>query len=317
MKKIYKILLVITFTFLFISQAEAKSYLELECPKTAGTNKTVTCRVYAKSDTNAEITSANANGSGKVSKVTYNALRSEISGNSTEVGTISVKLSSETGSARVTVSMNIGDNYKETTATITVKSSSNTLSKLTVNGTSVLSGKTITTSQKTAIISATASHSTSKITGLGSKNLSCGLNTYKVKVTPQIGSSKTYTVTINRTCQNTNEQTNTSGVYLKNITVSKGKLSPTFTKEQTSYTVEVSKDTDKITVTGIRNSSNQTVTGNVENKKLEYGSNTIKITVKQNGNQETYTVNVIRKETSASNYLSTLSLSSGTIKFMR
>lgn len=317
MKKIYKVLLVITFTFLFMAKVDAKSYLELDCPSSAGTGQTITCKVYAKSDTNVEITNPDANGRGKVSNVTYKALRSEISGKQTTVGNVSVKLGSETGTAVITVSMNIGENYKETSESITVRSSSNTLSQLKVNGTSALNGRTISTKEKTATITAVASHNTSKISGTGRKKLSCGINTYNIKVTSQMGSTKTYKVTVNRTCQtNNNEQANTSGIYLKNIQVSKGKLSPSFTKEQTNYTVEVNNDVDKITVTGVRNSSNQTVTGNVENKTLEYGTNTIRITVKQNGNQETYTVNVIRKKSSSSNnYLSTLSLSSGTIEF--
>lgn len=317
MKKIYKVLLVITFTFLFMAKVDAKSYLELDCPSSAGTGKTISCKVYAKSDTNVEITNPDANGRGKVSNVTYKALRSEISGKQTIVGNVSVKLGSETGTAVITVSMNIGENYKETSESITVKSSSNTLSQLKVNGTSALNGRTISTKEKTATITAIASHNTSKISGTGRKKLSCGINTYNIKVTSQMGSTKTYKVTVNRTCQtNNNEQVNTSGIYLKNIQVSKGKLSPSFTKEQTNYTVEVNNNVDKITVTGVRNSSNQIVTGNVENKTLEYGTNTIRITVKQNGNQETYTVNVIRKKSSSSNnYLSTLSLSSGTIEF--
>lgn len=313
MKKIYKILLTLTFTFLFMGQIEAKSYLELDCPTSAGTNKTTTCTVYAKSDTNAELTNINADGVGKVSKVSYKAIKNEISGAKEKVGTISITTSSETGTAKINISMNIGENYVETSKNITIKSSSNTLSSLTANGISVLNGKTITTTNQTVTIKAVASHSTSKITGTGTKNLSCGLNTYKITVTSQIGTTKTYTVTINRNCAST--QTTTSGVYLKNIYISSGTLSPTFQKNITTYTVEVSKDIDKITITGIRNSSNQTITGNVENKILEYGTNEVKIKVKQNGIQTTYTINVIRKQDSSSAYLSTLSLSSGTIEF--
>lgn len=147
-------------------------------------------------------------------------------------------------------------------------------------------------------------------TTIGKKTLKCGSNTISTEVKAQDGTGKyTYTFTVNRTC---NED-----VTLKDIKVSAGTLTPTFSATTKEYTVEVTSEINKITITGEKNSSTQTITGNVTDRVLKYGDNEFSLVVtSEKGTKETYKVKVTRKDTRETlNTLSAIELSAGKLKF--
>lgn len=69
----------------------------------------------------------------------------------------------------------------------------------------------------------------------GTEKLSTGNNNYKIIVTAEDGSTKTYTVVVSRGL-NMTEESLSSNVYLKSITVKKGSLKENFNKEVFDYT---------------------------------------------------------------------------------
>jgi len=85
---------------------------------------------------------------------------------------------------------------------------------------------------------------------------------------------------------------------LKNLTVSSGELSPEFDAFVTEYTVHVASDVTSITITGVANHNGAKVEGNVIDKTLNIGANTIPITVTAEDGVSTriYTVTVIREQ---------------------
>ena len=87
-------------------------------------------------------------------------------------------------------------------------------------------------------------------------------------------------------------------VPYKELTVSKGTLSPDFDKEKLSYTVTVPSSVDKITINGVLESVNATATGlGIHN--LKQGRNEFQIVVTSKDNKKrTYSVVVYRVESS-------------------
>lgn len=86
----------------------------------------------------------------------------------------------------------------------------------------------------------------------GTEKLSTGNNNYKIIVTAEDGSTKTYTVVVSRGL-NMTEESLSSNVYLKSITLKKGSLKESFNKEVFDYTytgseIEAVPEDDKSTV---------------------------------------------------------------------
>lgn len=96
----------------------------------------------------------------------------------------------------------------------------------------------------------------------GTEKLSTGNNNYKIIVTAEDGSTKTYTVVVSRGL-NMAEESLSSNVYLKSITVKKGSLKENFNKEVFDYTytgseIEAVPEDDKSTV-NIINRKNKSI----------------------------------------------------------
>jgi hypothetical protein len=91
---------------------------------------------------------------------------------------------------------------------------------------------------------------------------------------------------------------------LTNLTVSEGILSPAFDPDIANYSVTVGNTVTSIGVTGIANYNCATVTGNVDGKSLNLGTNTVNVTVKSHNNavQRTYTVVITRLTTACGTY---------------
>jgi uncharacterized repeat protein (TIGR02543 family) len=85
---------------------------------------------------------------------------------------------------------------------------------------------------------------------------------------------------------------------LKSLTMTQGKMSPTFSPSLTDYTVLLSYDIATVSVTGMPRHSNASVTGNVENASLAVGDNiiSIEVTAEDGVNKTIYRILVTRAD---------------------
>lgn len=150
----------------------------------------------------------------------------------------------------------------------------------------------------------------------------------KSSITKKIVVNSTGTITSHNTVvsgdatnnNSNNNQTNTNAdTYLKDIKLSRGILTPSFSKNVFKYSVNVDSDVSEISIDGIKNDVNQVIDGEVANQTLNYGKNTFKLIV-TNGTspKRIYEVVITRKDNRDTNaFLSSLSLSSGTVNFSK
>ncbi|NGZ03111.1 MAG: hypothetical protein CV090_08685 [Nitrospira sp. WS238] len=142
--------------------------------------------------------------------------------------------------------------------------------------------------------------------------------TVSITVTAPNGSSQTYTVTINRAASGNN---NLSALRVEAETV-RQTLSPPFSSRETGYTVNVGTKVTAITVDATKADPNAVISGSLPNEgqatiQLNGPGNPtpVSITVTaQNGISKTYTITVNRAAPSSNNDLSTLSVTSGTLR---
>ena len=209
---------------------------------------------------------------------------------------------------------------KEVTVT-KPKSSVNTLSSLKVDGTAVAGFTSANTSytindvNKTSVnITATATDSKATITGTGTKNLQYGANSFNIVVTAENGAQRTYTIVINR------RDTRSGNNNLKSLSVDKGKIN--FSKNTTSYTVNVDHDVKEITISASAEDSKATVSGAGKKTLKDYSNDFNVVVTAENGAQKTYTIKVIRKDAegnvgalSADNTVSSITITNYDFKF--
>lgn len=200
--------------------------------------------------------------------------------------------------------------------TIRIQNNNANLNDITINGESIngftttkTSGYDLSVNKKTIDIQAAKSDANAIVKGTGETILSCGDNKREIKVEAEDKTTKVYTLNIKRTCSDVST--------LKGITLSSGILSPSFDKDTKEYKVDVSKDTDKITITPIKTDEQQEIKGDIGEKELKFGKNTFKIEViSEKGTTTTYTLNITREDSRDGNrYLSSIKLSSGKIMF--
>lgn len=154
---------------------------------------------------------------------------------------------------------------------------------------------TINITKKSSINISVEKSSTVSVTGIGTKNLTCGVNNIDITATSEDKTkTTTYKLVINRTCD--------SDTTLKNIVISSGKLNPSYVASTRSYNVDVTKDIDKITINAVKNNETQKVTGVVKDYALKFGENKFTITVvAENGNSKDYVITVNRQDTRSTN----------------
>ncbi|MDL2239659.1 cadherin-like beta sandwich domain-containing protein, partial [Bacteroidales bacterium OttesenSCG-928-L14] len=156
-------------------------------------------------------------------------------------------------------------NSETTNYTVSVEES---LSEITIEGTPKSSGATVS--------------------GNGTFTLELDLQSFDIVVTAEDGTTtKTYTVVVKRGLSNDAD--------LLSLIVSHGTLTPEFNANITSYMVIVESTVSEITITGVANYENATISGN-GTFILELGSNSFEIVVTaENGTTtKTYTVVIIR-----------------------
>lgn len=150
-------------------------------------------------------------------------------------------------------------------------------------------------------VSATKTDSNSKIiSGVGHYKMDESTKTIEIVVISEDESvTNTYILNVNRTKSSINT--------LKELTVSKGTLSPNFESTITSYTVNVDGDTTSIDVNAVQTDDRASISG-TGTYNLVVGENTITVQVKaESGSILNYVIKVIRAKKSNA-YLSSLTV---------
>ena len=307
----------------------------LECPETTNPGEEVTCNINLNSNEEvigfeADITTSTslvyknytkANGwAGDSSKNKFLIYGNKVSGNSINLGTYTYLVSKE-ASGILTVTFN---NFKITDSQtnplpaqtsverkIRVKSTDNTLSSLTVSGTTLDFSKDTTTynvevDSNATTITAIPTDQYASVAGTGDINLNYGPNKVDITVTAENGTTKVYTINITRP---DNRSTNNN---LKALSLSNGSIS--FDTNKTTYDINIDASTTAITAEV--EDAKATVSGDGV-RNLGYGVNKFDITVTaENGQTKIYTINVTRNDgRDSNNYLATLTTNVGIIDF--
>lgn len=342
MKKNIFILAILFVLCIPYSAKAASVSVSLNCPGSAKASATVSCTVTA-TPSGADLKGIQANiqisngtyasftlGSGWTpysnSASGFSLGRNTAATGVVTVGTLKVKMPSS-GSAIVSLSNVSGSDSSYNTLggnspskSIRVQSNVNTLKALSISNGSLSPAFNASTTSYTATVDATsvtisgsATDSTSKVSGLGTKNLSYGKNTFSIVVTSESGLKKTYTIVITRP---DNRSTNNN---LKSLSLDQGKIS--FNKNTTSYNVSVASNVAQVKVSAtVEDSKASFVNGSgPRTVKLNYGDNKILVKVKaENGSVKTYTITINRKDDRNSDAtLSSLSVEPAIISFKK
>ncbi|GEM_PF-5017679 len=232
------------------------------------------------------------------------------------LGTVSLNYGTNTFKINVTSETGVTRTYTINITRPDTRSKNNYLSSLAVSNTNITFNRNtlvynLSTTSDNVQISATKDDNKASVTGTGRFNLNYGTNTYRVNVTAENGSTRTYTININR------EDTRSSNNNLKSLTLSKGNLN--FNRSTTTYNVDVDKDTTSVKI----EASLEDVKASFENGfgprtiNLNPGNNTIYIKVRNEiGNVKTYTININREDgKSSDSTLKEIKLSEGKIDF--
>ena len=248
---------------------------------------------------------------------TISAIKKDSSSSMTgNLGTVSLNYGTNTFKISVTSEIGVTRTYTINITRPDTRSKNNYLSSLVVSNTNISFNRdtlvyNLSTTSDNVQISATKDDNKASVTGTGRFNLNYGTNTYRVNVTAENGSTRTYTININR------EDTRSSNNNLKSLTLSKGNLN--FNKSTTTYNVDVDKDTTSVKI----EASLEDVKASFENGfgprtiNLNPGNNTIYIKVRNEiGNVKTYTININREDgKSSDSTLKEIKLSEGKIDF--
>lgn len=141
-------------------------------------------------------------------------------------------------------------------------------------------------------IEAIPEDSSSIVTNDGVHNIKTGKNTILVDVASEDGSTRTYTVIVNK-------KSSTDGT-LKDILLSDGTLEPVFDKDTFEYKVVVPSELDSITVTGVVNSISSSITGNGTYNLTENETEIKLVVTSEDGVETTYTIKVEKDVTNSS-----------------
>ena len=187
------------------------------------------------------------------------------------------------------------DNAQKTITVNIPKSDDNNLSNLKIDGTDISSfspSKTNydlgNTENNEINITAVAHDAKASVSGTGMKTLNYGKNNFDIVVTAENGSTKTYTITINK---QDNRSTNN---YLNSLTITNAKIN--FNKGTLNYNIVVENKIDSINIKATPEDGKSTVTGTGEKKLNDY-LNTFSIDVTaENGSTRTYKINISRKD---------------------
>ena len=309
--KIKKIKAILVIVFMIILASCTKVYaasVNLSVPSSVTVGDTITAKITGTAEQwSLELT---ADGSSIAKPYNLTNEGSEISISSsgtyktTKTGTVTFKLTGDysytsgnnvkTQEVNITKTVTVAEK-KEVTPTVTPSpqlSSDATLTNLGINPYD-FSGfdknkeiYNVTVPKETSSVNIYANKRTGQtVTGLGSKNLNVGSNTFKVVVTAEDKkTTKTYTLNITR-------ESISKVATLKNLGIRpndfKGFKSGTF-----SYNVKVPYDVEKINIYAEKTNASSTVTG-LGDKTLDVGANTFKVVVTAEDKKTTKTYTLV------------------------
>ena len=292
--------------------------LSINCPSTATAGAQIGCTINASSNISLagvlakynfstgilfnSFTTANGftNPSGSNSSGFTIMNTSGFSGNVT-LGTLQVTIPNNAASNQIykigLTGINFSDvNYndyflQDVSSDIRIISNNDKLSSLSITGGSInFSPDTLTynttINNSSATISATAADSNAVVTGTGNVSLNYGNNTFNITVRSEAGTTRTYTINVNRPdSRSTNNNLSSLSVDIGNIS---------FNKNTTSYNLTTKKSS--VNISAAAADSKATITGDIGNKSLSIGTNTFRINVvAENGSTKTYTITIIRE----------------------
>lgn len=246
---------------------------------------------------NNNLSSLNADGTSILSSSTFStdnstvnisAVASDTKATISGTGVKNLEYGSNPFTITVTAENGSKKNYPITITRNDSRSQDNTLSKLTVDGTNVLTSLSFSTDSPSVVIAATATDSKATISGTGTKNLEFGSNSLNIVVTAENQTKKTYTINITR---NDNRSTDSTLKSLKADDISV----PGFSSTKTFYDLGETEATS-INLTAEKNNEKASVLG-TGNKTLAFGVNTFEIKVTaENNSVKTYTVKITKSD---------------------
>ncbi len=213
---------------------------------------------------------------------------------------------------------------------VRVMSNNNSLATLVVGGTNIpitvetsyshtlgtdVSSVTVVTTKGHPEQVVTMKFKGSTVSGTTVSGLEYGNNAVTIEVDPEVGTKKTYTLTINRPDGRSTINT------LSALTIeSPSKNYPiTFASETTSYTVNVSGEVSAVTINATKTDTKAKFSTGFGPgiKSIDYGKNTFLLKVEsEKGTVKTYTIVINRADNRSTNtYLKSLELSNGSLTF--
>lgn len=312
----------------------------LSCPSSANAGSTITCNIrvtpngFNLGGFQAKFVIAGGTFSSFSASSGWTVYSSSASGisittnntysSATTVGSVKFKMpSSGNMVVKLTNIAASDDNYNSydgssVSATIRVKSNVNTLSSLSVSGYTLTpafnpntTSYAVNTDNSSITINATKSDSRASVSGIGTKNINYGKNTFNVVVKAEDGNSKTYTIVVNRNDNRNGDST------LRSLSVSSGSIK--FSASVKSYNVSLNANVESFSVEGVANNSKSKVSyspsKSISIKQGETKTITVTVTA-ENQTKTEYKIHVSRGDSrSSDNYLKSLSMKESKINF--
>lgn len=319
-----KKLLYLFFIFIFIlipRNVFADTYsLSLSCPNVVSPSQNITCSVNISTDFNINKVSGSYSFTNGIISSTNSLYVDNVSiDSSSTISTINLTIpASAKSNDKYTISINniIANDTVSTSnvsQTIRVVSSDTSLKEVTAsNGTLSYDSNTSTFSaiinEIKTIISASLNDPLSTIKeGTGEKTLNYGKNEFNLVVQSEAGTTKTYNINITRPDNRSNNN------YLSSLFITNTNID--FSKTKTEY--NLSTTASEVLISATKEDTKSVIYGDVGKRSLNYGANNFSIKViAENGSTKTYNINITRVDNrSSNNYLKSISLSNGSIKF--
>ena len=209
------------------------------------------------------------------------------------IGSANVRITN-TEVVDVSASATVG-NVSKNFNVVAPPSGDNNLSSLSVSNCSInfSAGNTnyscnVDTNVTSVNVSAQAAHGKASVSGTGTKNINYGNNKISVTVRAENGSTKTYTINVNR------KDTRSGENSLSSLTCSNCNLSPGFSSNQTNYKTNVEYAVSQLNLKYSAKDSKATVRVNNNNLTAEETTNVTIVVTAENGSTKTYTISAVR-----------------------
>ena len=237
--------------------------------------------------------------------------------------TVNITVTAEDGTTKKTYTVVITREAEEVQPAEVTKSNDATLKSLEVTGHSfspAFAADTLSYSMEVENsvneldVKALANDSKATVEVVGNKDLKPGMNTISIKVVAEDGTTKIYTINVNKkdVTTTTTKVAKSSNNYLSNILLANGELSPKFARNTQAYDIKIPRNVDKLDMKVYAEDSKAKITIN-GNENLKIGNNLITIQVTaEDGQVRIYTLNVTKYDLEANTDLENLQVTGAT-----